>query len=511
MDDLEIVYTLRKRINNLENKLKSLTRENVHNNVEINKKTVARISKIEARIIKLKGIQNYTIYQVYSSLTSRPRPLSNIFDMRMKIIEIDIEDNITKLKMGPCSFKLDDKKLALQDIIYPNDSTDRNLINILARYRKFIHKSKDFSQEKFQISHDSIETLIILLNDFIGQYEGELTFTNEYINYSNSLQYMICGIANLSNVHLIISNFIQTAIFSVKLNINYDRDLIRSNLTMKIFIYDFIKSISDVLHCNNDFIRIFSIERFDNKGSIIRVNFGLTTPDKNQTEILARHFQTLVRRSDFRNDKILRFIQSDRYRYELKCQLSYFQLSSKDFDLKSNSDPRKIDLLKENQSENCSSDIRDGWFRHEINLNNKYFDNQISFSYDNNNNDLWPFAYHGTYSILLKNIYEQINLSNKIKKDSIEIQIQIDNSSSSSFIYLTTNCNDAADDKCTKAIRISNGDNNQMFKLIFQFRVRPNSFTIHTDLMAHGPLWRIIDPLAIRSDGLLIKKEAYLQ
>ncbi|CAF4362900.1 unnamed protein product, partial [Rotaria magnacalcarata] len=89
---------------------------------------------------------------------------------------------------------------------------------------------------------------------------------------------MICGIANLSNVHLIISNFIQTAIFSVKLNINYDRDLIRSNLTMKIFIYDFIKSISDVLHCNNDFIRIFSIERFDNKGSIIRVNFGLTTP-----------------------------------------------------------------------------------------------------------------------------------------------------------------------------------------------------------------------------------------
>ena len=29
---------------------------------------------------------------------------------------------------------------------------------------------------------------------------------------------------------------------------------------------------------------------------------------------------------------------------------------------------------------------------------------------NNNNNALWPIVYHGTYPILLKNIYEQINL-----------------------------------------------------------------------------------------------------
>ena len=58
MADLEIVYTLRRRINRLEKKLKSLKCENVQNNSDINKRTVARISKIEARLIKLKGKHN---------------------------------------------------------------------------------------------------------------------------------------------------------------------------------------------------------------------------------------------------------------------------------------------------------------------------------------------------------------------------------------------------------------------------------------------------------------------
>ncbi|CAF4621253.1 unnamed protein product, partial [Rotaria sp. Silwood2] len=305
MDDLEIVYKLRKRINNLENKLKSLTCENVHSNPDINKQTVARINKIEARIIKLKGIKNDKIYQVYSGLSNRPKTVSIVINIEMmKINEIDIGDNITILKMTPISFKLDDKKKGLKDIIYPIDATDRNLINILARYRTIINKSKDFRSEPFQIGKDSTETVIILLDYFSREYGGEICFTSEDISHCNSAQYIVGGIANFGSLHLLANNLIPTAKFSIKINLNYDRDLAQSNSTMKNFIIDFSKSIAHLLHCKYDFVRIFSIEKIDNKRGIIQVNFGITTNDKNQTEYLARYFQTLVRRSDFRNDKV---------------------------------------------------------------------------------------------------------------------------------------------------------------------------------------------------------------
>ncbi|CAF4541866.1 unnamed protein product, partial [Rotaria sp. Silwood2] len=296
MDDLEIVYKLRKRINNLENKLKSLTCENVHSNPDINKQTVARINKIEARIIKLKGIKNDKIYQVYSGLSNRPKTVSIVINIEMmKINEIDIGDNITILKMTPISFKLDDKKKGLKDIIYPIDATDRNLINILARYRTIINKSKDFRSEPFQIGKDSTETVIILLDYFSREYGGEICFTSEDISYCNSAQYIVGGIANFGSLHLLANNLIPTAKFSIKINLNYDRDLAQSNSTMKNFIIDFSKSIAHLLHCKYDFVRIFSIEKIDNKRGIIQVNFGITTNDKNQTEYLARYFQTRVR------------------------------------------------------------------------------------------------------------------------------------------------------------------------------------------------------------------------
>jgi hypothetical protein len=300
MDELEIVYKLRGRLNRLENKLKTLTCKNVHANPDMNKRTVARINKIEARIIKLKGMHNDKISDIYSGIGNRPKTAPRVNEIQMKISEIDIGDNITTLKMTPIWFKLDDKKSALKDIIYPTDGTDRNVVNTIARYRTISNKSKDFCHEPLQVNEASIETVIIALDNFARQYGGELSFTNEDRSFSNSTESIACGVANLGSIHLVASDYILTAKFSVKLNLNYDRDLTQTNLMMKNFIFDFNKSIAHLLHCKNDFVRIFSIEKLDHKRGLIKINFGLTTPEKNQTESLARQFQVKYSLTSFK-------------------------------------------------------------------------------------------------------------------------------------------------------------------------------------------------------------------
>jgi hypothetical protein len=296
-DDLEIVYVLRRRINRFEQKLKSLKCENVQNNIELNQQTVARINKIEARIIKLKGIHNDKIYQVYSGLTKRPQTASIInFQRQMKITQIDIGDTITTLKMTPIWFKLDDKKIGLKDIIYPTDGTNRDLINIIARYRTIINKSKDFRHEPLEVNKNSIETVIIGLDTFVRQYGGELSFTNDDLSFANCAEHTACGVANLASVHLLAANWILTAKFSIKINLHYHRDLAQSNGTMKSFIWDFQKEITNLLQCKNDFIRIFSIEKIEHRRGMIRIHFGITTPERNQTETLARNLRVKIYR-----------------------------------------------------------------------------------------------------------------------------------------------------------------------------------------------------------------------
>jgi hypothetical protein len=64
---------------------------------------------------------------------------------------------------------------------------------------------------------------------------------------------------------------------------------------MKNFILNFNKEMAHVLKCQNEFIRIFSIEKFDHKRGITQVHFGLTTFDHNQTISLARQFQVKLK------------------------------------------------------------------------------------------------------------------------------------------------------------------------------------------------------------------------
>lgn len=289
MDDLEIVYSLRQRINRLEKKLQTLTCENVQNNIETNQRTVARICRIEARIIKLKGLHSFHLHHVYSSFSRRTSIQQT--SIVMKICQIDLGDTKTTIKMTPNWFKLDQKKNALKDIRYPTDGTDRNLINTIARYRTLIDQSKDFRQHSLEVKQNSIETILIALQQFARQYHGELTFTNEQLSHSHPKEYTAYGIANLACIHLIAANLIPTARFAIKIHLDYDRDLAQSSTTMKTFVYQFHKDLARLLECQCEFIRIFSIEKLDHRRGMVLIEFGLTTPEKNQTESLARQFQ----------------------------------------------------------------------------------------------------------------------------------------------------------------------------------------------------------------------------
>ena len=295
MDDLEIVYVLRRRLNRLEMKLKNLTFENVQNNIETNQQTVARISRIEAQMTKLKGIHQYRIHRVYSSLSRRSTSVPIINSIEMKITHIDMGDTFTKLKMTPISFKLDRKKNSSKDIIYPTDGTDRDLINLIAKYRHLIDQPKDFSEYPLKVHQNSIETLIIGLEHFVHQYDGELILTNTDLSYSHPDEKLASGVVNLSSIHLIAADLIPTARFSIKLNLDYDRDLSQSISTMKEFLLQFHKDLTRLLRCQSEYMRIFSVEKLDLKRGMIRIQFGLTTPNKNQTESLAKQFQVRLK------------------------------------------------------------------------------------------------------------------------------------------------------------------------------------------------------------------------
>jgi hypothetical protein len=78
-----------------------------------------------------------------------------------------------------------------------------------------------------------------------------------------------------------------------------------------------------------------------------------------------------------------------------------------------------------------------------------------------------------------------------------------------SGIYVATHCNGGADEYTTP-VTVLNGDQNETFRLVFQCRVRPNSFTAHTGVVETGEAWRIVDSQAIRPYGLLLKNETKL-
>lgn len=73
-------------------------------------------------------------------------------------------------------------------------------------------------------------------------------------------------------------------------------------------------------------------------------------------------------------------------------------------------------------------------------------------------------------------------------------------------LYLATHCNGGSD-AYAKSFTVENGDIDETYQVVFQCRVKPDSFTVHTSCVNTGHGWRVVDPSAVRPYGLLLRKQ----
>jgi hypothetical protein len=217
--------------------------------------------------------------------------------LKPKIVRISIGENFTTLKMAPEWFKHDDHDEALKNIVYPKDVTEnqQRTFDTVARYRAAVNKpNNNFRQKSLNISENNTETLIIALDDFVQQFGGELSFTNEDVAFDQVADRTASGIANLSSAHLLATDYIPTAKFSFLLDLDYQRDLARSAETMQDFILNFSNAIAEVLTCSNDYVRVTSIEKSGRTRGQSKVKFGVSMPNPEGTQQLVEDLKVLL-------------------------------------------------------------------------------------------------------------------------------------------------------------------------------------------------------------------------
>lgn len=217
-------------------------------------------------------------------------PIQVLTELKPKIVEISIQENFTKLKMAPEWFQHDDRNESLKNIVYPKGITknQKRTFDTIARYRAATdNPENNFHEVPLDAGKKGIETLISGLHYFVQQFGGELAFTNEDLTFEQAANRTACGIANLSSAHLLATNYIRTAKFSFLVDLDYQIDLAQSNETMQNFVLEFCNAISGILDCPNDYVRVISVEKPKKRQKQTEVNFGVTTPNPEETEQLA--------------------------------------------------------------------------------------------------------------------------------------------------------------------------------------------------------------------------------
>ena len=218
--------------------------------------------------------------------TPSPR-LPVIVYPKQTIHDIHIGEIQTEVKMTPPWFEQEDQQEALKNIVYPRDVTDSHSFDSVARYRATIQKTNNFQKKSIESGVNRAETLMIALDKFAQQLGGDLSFTKYRIPTDENVRRTACGIGSLESVHLLATNHILTARFVLRTDLNYKRDLAKSPETMANFTLTFAAGIAKLLKCHNEYVRVMSIEENDEDDGNAQVDFGITTPEQVNTEMLA--------------------------------------------------------------------------------------------------------------------------------------------------------------------------------------------------------------------------------
>ncbi len=150
-----------------------------------------------------------------------------------------------------------------------------------------------------------------------------------------------------------------------------------------------------------------------------------------------------------------------------------------------------------------------GWFRHALNVQDKYKDGQTWLGCINAEGE-WPVAFHGTKSGVVSDIVHHGLSTDKVKRDIMkEKAIELTGKEADlPGLYVATHCNGGSHPQYTTPFTVPvSSDKSENFCIAFQCRVEPGKFTTHTEPVTVGEAWRIVDSKAVRPYGILLKKE----
>ncbi|CAF3800549.1 unnamed protein product [Rotaria sp. Silwood1] len=148
-----------------------------------------------------------------------------------------------------------------------------------------------------------------------------------------------------------------------------------------------------------------------------------------------------------------------------------------------------------------------GWYRHALKVIDKYPDDKAWLGMNNGPGE-WAVAYHGTKADAVKDIKNKGLLHELVRVDLMKDEAKLQNPSIPDVkgLYVATHCErGAARYTHLFAVKDDSGETKN-YRVVFQCRVQPGKFTVHSSPVNDGMAWRVFDEKAIRPYGLLLKK-----
>ena len=300
--DLEKIYRWNRNLATARARLLSLIYCQGPQSTTLDQNRQARIDRLEGRITRLTLMRNDELLRVYSSALLRRRLAalpesshdssrqeeSRSKDPSLEVTIVSLTDALVTFEMLLPSAQpsVDEEK-----IVYPEGVTNRRPYQTIARYRQMCGQPTDFIAHPLEVGFQYTETLVLGLEKFAEDHACQLKFSNEDQPFDESLSRAAWGEVDLGSAHLLATDSLLTAEFQFKVNRHFNEDLAQSDETLRTFVKEFCQAIAEVLSCETNDVRVFSIQRMDEEQTASEVRVGLTTSTWERTEALAQDLQ----------------------------------------------------------------------------------------------------------------------------------------------------------------------------------------------------------------------------
>lgn len=187
--------------------------------------------------------------------------------------------------------------------------------------------------------------------------------------------------------------------------------------------------------------------------------------------------------------------------------ISFFQLETTDFDSQFNLDYRSMQPNTVDRRGGLPYYLPIGWYRHALKVVDKYPDDKLWLGSSNVDGE-WAVAFHGTKAGAVKGIKAEGLLVTKVDLKRDDAVKKGGAKYDKPGLYVATHCNGGAHPQYTTPFDVkSSPDATETYRIVFQCRVKPDTYTIHRSPVIKGHAWRFVDPEAVRPYGILVKSE----